>query len=267
MKNNPGNIGAIFIHCNEIPGPLTQFIPIKKILFLSLVLLFFSACSLDTDPESQLPEPIRSYFILYNFLTAPVDLEWEVEGYSLSSVHTYGGTLVGFVTLDEASQDITFVVNEPYSGEITQTGTYRMEENRFYMLTMMGTEEEPYILFEPMDLDLPASGMIKLRFIHTAGDLDSLDLYIGGSTADRRVISGITYKEVSHYVETSLNDLSDTVFVSPHSTAPGTDTVLISFTGIGIFHPDRIYLGVIGHVNHADTSPVELMFYDQPVGY
>lgn len=50
--------------------------------------------------------------------------------------------------------------------------------------------------------------MIKLRFIHTTGDLDSLDLYIGGSTADRRIISGITYKEVSRYVETSLNDLS-----------------------------------------------------------
>lgn len=243
---------------------MTHSSPIRKFLFLSIALLFFSACSLDPDPEYQLPDPIRSYFILYNYLAEPYHLEWEVEGYALSVVHEYGGTILGFVNLDSAANDITFSAFRHYSSTRIQTVTYRMEENNYYMLAIMGREDSAHILCKPMDLESPASGMIKLCMIHASMAHDSLDIYVGGGSADQRIISGITYKEASGYLEVWPDDLSDSVVVSPHGSAPGIDTVLVSMTNPGIFHQDRIYLGVIGHPDPSDTTSLNLVFYDQP---
>lgn len=239
----------------------------KKFLLSCLAIGFFHACSLDPDPGSQLPEPIRSYFLLYNYFQESYDLLWEVEGYTLSAAHTYGGSIMGFVHLDSTAGDITFTTKHPDTGEMILSGNYRLEENKFTMVAVMGNEEDPYLSFDPLNLDPPGSGMIRIRFMHTSGYLDPLDVYIGGSSEDKRVVSNLTYRQVSGYVETSLNDLLHSVVVLPHGSTPGTDSALISNTGSNVLHPDRIYLGVIGHPGYADTTTVDLVFYDQPVEY
>ena len=264
IKNNSAYVHAIFLNCIEISFTVKHIIPIKRLSLLSILLSFLTACSLD-DPGPQMPDPIRSYFILYNYYTAPFDLEWEFEGYTLSKLHTYGETIIGYVNQDSAMQEITFSIKNPNSDTLIQSGYFAVQENNYYMVTVMGREADPYVLFEPMDLNPPEFGKIKLRFVHTSADLGPVDIYIGGSTEEYRVASGLSYRGVSSYSETTLNEISDTLMVMPQNSIPGTDTVLITYNSISIFHPDRVYLGVIGHPDPSDTSTVDLIFYNQPV--
>ncbi|HDS08502.1 MAG TPA: hypothetical protein ENO05_12850, partial [Bacteroides sp.] len=237
-----------------------------SILAASLFILGH-ACSLDPDPGPELPEPIHSYFILYNYFPVSYDLLWEVNGYTLSAAHTYGGTILGFVNLDSVANDISFAVKNAETGALITEGNYRMEEYQFTMFAVMGTEQDPYILSDPLDLTPPSSGMIRIRFIQTCSNMDPVDVYIGGAAQERKVVDGIAYREVSGYLESSLNDLMDSVIVANHGSAPDTGSVAISTSGAGIFHPDRVYLGVIGYPDRSDTTSAKLTFYDQPVEY
>lgn len=267
MMIEPGDqIEAIFINCNQISSMLKHIRAIRHIFLLSVACCMFTACSLDPDPQDQYPEPIRSYFILYNYLSTPYDLLWEVEGYTLSALHTYGGTILGYVILDSIADDITFIVKEPNRGKMLQTGNFRLEENNYHMLAVMGKDTAAQIVFDPMDLDPPASGMLKFRFIQTAPEYGPLDIYFGGLTEDQKMISGLEYREVSGYVEATLGELRDSVIVTTHNS-PVTDSILVSYTGVSAVHPDRIYLGVIGHPDPSDSVSLDLVFYDQPVAY
>lgn len=239
-----------------------------KWFFLTASLFIIGrACSLDPDPGPELPEPIHSYFILYNYFPVSYDLLWEVNGYTLSAAHIYGGTILGFVNLDSVANDISFAVKNSETGAPITEGNYRMEEYQFTMFAVMGTEQDPYILSDPLDLTPPSSGMIRIRFIQTCRNLDPVDVYIGGSAEEKKVVTGLAYREVSGYLESSLNDLMDSVIVANHGSATDTGSVAISTSGAGIFHPDRVYLGVIGYPDRSDTTSARLTFYDQPVEY
>ena len=247
---------------------IQMYVTQPKWLILAVTLFILGhACSLDPDPGPELPEPIHSYFILYNYFPVSYDLLWEVNGYTLSVAHTYGGTILGFVNLDSMANDITFAVKNADTGGLITEGNYRMEEYQFTMFAVMGTEQDPYILSDPLDLAPPSSGMIRIRFIQTCRHLDPVDVYIGGAAEERKVLNGIAYREVSGYLETSLNDLMDSVIVTNHGSAPDTGSVAISTSGASIFHPDRVYLGVIGYPDRSDTTSATLTFFDQPVEY
>jgi hypothetical protein len=243
---------------------VNHFPRIKALILPLAVLLLVSSCSLDSDgPE--LPPPIRSYFLLYNYYDAsPFDLVWIIDGYMLSAVHSYGETIMGYMNLDQATQDVAFVARNPNSGATIKIDTFRVEENKYYMLAIIG-KEEPYILFDSINIAAPVKGKIKFRFIHAASELDSLDLYAGGISADHRLISGIAYGQLSGYVESSPVDLGDTLFVTPHNA--GSDTILTTFTKITYFLNDRSYLGIIAHPLPADTATLDLIFNDQPSLY
>jgi hypothetical protein len=139
-----------------------------------------------------------------------------------------------------------------------------MEKDRYYIVTILGNADNPYILFEPMDTDLPSPGMTRVRFLQAVPDLEPIDIFIGGYTAEYRVISGVTFTDITGYIEVSEDDAWHSLSIAPYETLP-SDSSIYTFTQNEVFEPDRVYLGVIAHLNSSPASLVQLLLYDQPM--
>ncbi|MEN8203238.1 MAG: hypothetical protein ABFS28_11630 [Bacteroidota bacterium] len=235
----------------------------RLVTFVLILSIILPGCLNEPDPP--LPDSIRSYFILYNFLSESYDVHWDINEIGVESSQAYGLHLPGFSTLEEIKEDVLFSVKEAGSMRVIRSDTFTMEQNHYYIVSIMGTEQEPYILFEPMDLDAPSTGMVRLRLMQTAMEMGPVDLYIGGSTPDHKVISGIAYTDISDYIEASEEELWEAIIITPFGISPADSTILL-FTANDVFTPNYVYLGVVGHVTNSPSSTLHLLLYDQPVG-
>ncbi len=238
---------------------MKRSLPLLIILFSGL-----SGCLDDPDPAPPVQDPIRSYFILYNFLTEPYEIDWELDGILVEEGHSYGDAVLGFTSLDTALQEISYTISSSDGSRLLKEGFLNMEENQYYLLAFMGTENEPMLLQEPMDLIPPPYGNVRLRLMHTIPGLDALDLYIGGQSEEFRADSGISYSTVTGYLECSRERIWNSLEVTPQDISP-EDSTLFSFSQNNIFYSRRIYLGIIRYASSDSTSSLRLLFYDHPI--
>lgn len=237
---------------------------LHKWVFSALIIfILLPGCLKDSDPPE--PGPILSYLMIYNFLPENYDVQWEINDVIVESSQAYGSSLLGTVFLEDMEADIPVVVKESGSERIIHSKVYLMEQYQYYILSIMGTEQDPHMVFETVDLKSPSTGMIKLRLMQTVRTAGPVDLYIGGTTPAHRKISGINYTQVSEYIEASEEELSEAIMVTPLDVSPADSTIL-SFAGNSIFFPDQVYLGVIGHDSDSPSAPLQLLIYDQPKG-
>lgn len=231
---------------------------------LLFLMVFGASCLKDPDPTPPIPTPTGSYINLYNFLTESYDLAWEVNDVNVEREHPYGTALLEFIEMDKELQNATFTVKESTSTLLIDSEVYEMEQNQFYTVSIAGNEKDPHILFEPMEVQKPTLGLIKLRFMNTILGLDAVDLYIGGSAPEHKVISELSFPQTSEYLEASQKDLWESITVTPANVSP-EDSSILSYTANDIFLPNNIYLGVIGHATSSETSALQLQLYKQPV--
>jgi hypothetical protein len=236
----------------------------NSISILPILLLLVSGCNKDPDPDPSLPDPIRSYMILYNFLTEPFHVSWETDGSVIQATHPYGVPVLGYVTLESNSQEVNFEVKEAGTSQVIQSDLYEMEKDQYYIVAILGNADKPYILFEPVNMDLPSPDKIRVRFLQAVPDLEPIDIYIGGYTADYRVTSGVTFTDITEYVEVTEEDAWHSLTIAPYEILP-SDSSIYTFTQNEVFEPDRVYLGVIAHLNSSPASDVQLLLYDQPM--
>jgi len=234
----------------------------KRLVVFQLILFFvLPGCLKNLDPPG--PDPIQSYFGIYNFHTESYDLHWDINEEVFESSHAYGVALQGFVQLTDTKGDITFTIKESDSDRVIQSRTFLMEQYQYYSVSIMGNEEEPYLLFQQMDLSKPSTGMIRLGLMHTAMDVGLVDLYVGGTTPDHRVISGIEYAEITDYIEASEEELWEAVIITPMEMSPADSTIL-SYSANNAFFPDQVYLGVMGHSTNSSSSSLHFHLFNQP---
>jgi hypothetical protein len=234
-----------------------------RIFFALILLLLLPGCLKDSDPPE--PGPITSNFFIYNFLTEDHNVHWEIKNEIVESALPYGATLLGTVFMEDMEEDIPVVVKKSGSETILQSKNYLMEQFHLYNLSIVGTEQDPRLLFEPMDLNAPSTGMIKFRLLLSTREIGAVDVYIGGSAPEHKKISGIYYTDFSEYVESSEEELWESIIITPIDVSPA-DSTSLSYTGNSTFFPDQVYLGVLGHVSDSPTAPVVLIIYEQPKG-
>lgn len=235
----------------------------NRYLIIPLVLLIvLPACN--KEPESPIPEPIKSYFVIYNFLSEPYDVAWEIEDELVETVHPYGTSILEFSIMESEEKDLRFTVKESGGDRIITSIIHAAKQHLYYAVALMGNESDPIITIEPMELGKPSLGQIKLRIMHTAMELGPLDLYIGGSTPEHKVLSNIQIKTLSEYIEATQLDLWEAVILSPFNVAP-EDSTLLSYTANDIFQPNKIFMGVIGHTTSSTNSTLHLQLFHQPV--
>jgi hypothetical protein len=232
----------------------THIIPI-------VLLVALAACS--KEPESPTPDPIKSYFVIYNFLAEPYDVAWEIEEELVETVHTYGTSILEFSIMESEVKDVSFTAKEAGGDRIIESVIHQAEQLVYYAVSILGNESDPQILIEPMELEKPSPGQVKLRFMHTAMELGPLDLYIGGSTPDHKALSNIQFAKLTEYIEASQENLWEAVFVTLFNVAP-EDSILLQYTANNVFIPNRVYMGVLGHTTSSTSSSLHLQLFDQP---
>jgi hypothetical protein len=228
--------------------------------------LAFALAACQKDEDTPLPDPNRYYVNMYNFLMEAYDVQWNINGLDVEPAQAYGIPLFSFFPLEDSGENITIRVLEAGSSQILQSDSCTVEQNNYYMASLMGSGDDPLLTCEPMDLRAPSLGKVKLRMMHTAGHLGPIDLYVGGSAPENKLITGVGYGEVSAYVETTEEQLWESLIITPSNVSPA-DTTLLSFIANEGFISGRIYLGVVGSKTNSPSSDLQFFLYDQPLGF
>ena len=237
----------------------------KKYTIVLISLLIIGGCTKDPDPVPPI-DANYSYFNLYNFLVEPYNVSWEIDDDVVVSEQLYGSANLEFLAMDKDSTEMTFTVKESEAERIIDGLTQQVERFKYYLLAIMGNEGDPTILYEPMDLGQPSLGLIKLRIMHATMELGPLDIYIGGSTPDHKILSDIQFAQITEYIEASEENLWQAIIITPHNMTP-EDSTLLSYTVNNAFSPNHIYMGVIGHTTSSSTSSLYLHLFNQPVNF
>jgi hypothetical protein len=224
-------------------------------------LLLLQSCLEDPEP---IPETIDTYHFYYNYLLEPYTIQWEVDQTIIGTGHSYGIPARAIVTLSEVEQEVIVITRDSESSLLIDSLSYLMYENAAYMIAILGTEEEPHLICEPMDTRMPSTGRVKFRFLHTAKSMGPVDIYIGGDQTENLALANVEFTNVSEYLEATEDQLWTSVIVTPPNSLPADSTIL-QYTANNIFQTGRIYLCIIGHTFNSIDSPYELQVDDQPV--
>jgi hypothetical protein len=260
MRLNCNPNPPIFLTCTQ--DSESDCIMIKYFAVPLLVLLMFlQGCLPDPDPVTQ---TINTYEFYYNYLTEAYDVTWEIDDRVIGTGHSYGVPAQAAEVLDSAQQEVKIGVRSSDSDLMIDTLSCLLYENGSFMVALLGNEDEPYLLCEPMDTRYPSPGMVKLRFLHAAATMDPVDIYIGGDLPENKALSGVGYTSVTEYLEFTEEALWNAIVITPANTVPADSTIL-SYTVNPIFQTGWVYLCIIGHSENSIESSYMLQVDDQPV--
>ena len=234
---------------------------IRKIAVLFLIpVMFLQSCLGDPDP---IPESIDSYHYYYNNLLETFDLSWEINDVLIGS-SSYGTPAQAIVSLDTPEQEVLIRASNSDNSQLIDSLSLTMFENNAYMISVMGTEEEPHLICEGLDTRSPSPGMVKYLFLHTSEALGPVDIYIGGDQQEHLALEALDYTQLSDYFESSQQELWTSVIVTPASVLPADSTIL-EYTANNVFEPGWIHLCILEHENSSPESSFQITVDDHPV--
>ena len=236
-----------------------------KKLFILSILFSFVFLSCDNEPEPE-PEVIRAYCYLYHFVPELGSVIWEVDDHELPEEQIYAAQFAGAVILETDSEEISFTVKHSGTNEILVSYLLQLEKDKYYNVIVRGSSEEPVIRFQEIDLTHPASGNVKFQTLHSIAGQGPIDVYMGGSSADKRGVSNLPYLSLSTPYEVADFDARAAILVSAHSEPFNQDSVLLSSIYNEIIVSDANYLSVVAPstFNPADTL-LTFWLYELPM--
>ena len=234
---------------------------IGKIAILLIPLFLLESCLGDPDP---LPESIDTFQYYYNYLMEDYDLQWEIDETIIGSGHSYGIPAQAIFALHEPEQEVLIQSRNSENEMLIDSLSHTLYENGAYMIALMGTEQEPHLICEPMDPRRPSAGMVKLRFLHTAEAMGPVDIYIGGDQPEDLVLAAIDFTHVSDYFESTQQQLWTSVIVTPAGSLPA-DSSILEYTANNIFETGLIHLCILEHESNSVESSFQIQVHDDPV--
>ena len=232
----------------------------KMIIVLLGSLMLLPAC-LD-DPITG-PENLTARLIFYNYLLEADKILWKVEDAESTSGQSYGVPYEGSVDVDGYSHQVRIMASTLEGGVTLDSIDYSLDPFNYYMVSIMGTEEEPRLQCDSMDTSFPTPGLVKMRFLQASESMGDIDIYIGGELPEHRKLSGISYGQLSEYVEATQESLWNAIIITPAESTPADSTIL-SYTVNNIFIPNNTYLGIINHNEVDPESSYRMQVFNQP---
>jgi hypothetical protein len=236
----------------------------KNLLILSFVFpLVFMSCNKDPDPESEVK---RAYCYLYNFVQGLENVVWEGAGSELPEAQLYSSSFPASVILQEDTEEILFAVKRPVSKDVLISYIVPLEKNAYYNVVAGGTAENPEMIINKIDTkNRPASGNVKFQILHAITGQNPIDVYMGGTTPEKRVVSSLDYFELSDPFETSDYDARSAIVVTKHSETYEQDSVLLN----SIYNEDIIsgasHFGIVAPLTFQEGSDLKFWVYSVPL--
>ena len=235
---------------------------IRRIAILILIpFIILQSCLKDPDP---IPETIDTYHYYYNNLLESYDLKWQIDETVIGTGHSYGFPAQAVVSLETPEQKVLIQASNSDNSQLIDSLSYTMFEYGSFMIAVMGTEEEPYLICEQLDTRAPSPGMVKYLFLHTSEVLGPVDIYIGGDQPEHLALADIDYTQLSEYHEASQQQLWASVIMTPAGIPPADSTIL-EYKANNIFEPGWIHLCIIEHTLSSPESSFQIQVDDHPV--
>jgi hypothetical protein len=233
----------------------------KKMLIVLLgSLILLPGCLPDPDTG---PENLTARIIFYNNLLEADKILWKVEDAESASGYSYGIPYEASVDVDGYSHPVRIKASTLEGGVTLDSLDYTLDPFRYYMVSIIGTEEEPRLLCDTMDTSFPTQGLVKMRFLQASESMGDIDIYIGGELPEHRKLSGISYGQLSEYLEATQESFWNAVIITPAESTPADSTIL-SYTVNNIFIPNNTYFGIINHNEVDPESSYRMQVFSQP---
>jgi len=236
----------------------------KKLLILSFIFpLIFLSCSKDPDPE---PDVKRAYCYLYNFMQGLESVIWEGAGGEVPDPQLYSSAFPGSIILEDDTEEILFAVKRPVSKEVLISKSFQLQKGIYYNLVVGGTAEAPELIIGEIDTkNHPASGNVKFQVLHAITGQNPIDVYMGGTTPDKEMVSGLDYFEVSDPFETSDYDARSAIIISKHSETYEQDSVLLNSIYNEEITSGANHFGIVAPFSYEGGPDLTFWIYNVPL--
>lgn len=157
----------------------------SKICFLALLLTVITSCSKDDGP-------VPPNLMIVNGLTDGDKVNCIIDGITMATdIAPLGYS--NYIQPSEGSRHIEIVPQA--GGGVLHAGNYTMENNKSYSLFLLGTKKD--VLVTPMEDNrgTPASGKVRIRFIHANPNIGPIDIFDAGD--GRGLTNNLAYGKCS----------------------------------------------------------------------
>lgn len=232
----------------------------KMIMLLLGSLLLLPSC---LEDPLEVPDTLEARLIFYNNLLETDKVVWDVDDIETISEQSYGIPVEGVVEVEDYSQQVRFDAST-LDGEVDLGGfDYFVDPYRYYMISVVGSEQDPFMVYDTIDTSYPTLGMVKMRFLQASEAMGDVDIYVGGELPEHLKLSGVNYKQLTPYLEATQEAFWSAIVITPAQIAPA-DSIILSFEFNNNFMPNSIYFGVINHVEADFESSFRMQVFNQP---
>ena len=234
----------------------------KKLFILSILFsLICLSCTDDPEPE---PNQIRAYCFLFHFIPELGSVTWAVDEVEVPDESIYGMQFAGSIILDSETEAIAFTVKHSGTKEVLASETVQIEKDKYYTVITSGSKEDVTLYINEIDTGRPQEGNVKFQLLHSAPGQNSIDLYLGGTSPEKRRVSDLSYLDLTVPFEILDSEARASITVSKHSEEFHQDSLILS----SIFNQGIIsgasYFSVLANATFEPVSDLTLWLYNLP---
>jgi hypothetical protein len=234
----------------------------KKLFILSILFsLFCFSCTDDPEPE---PDLIRAYCFLYHFIPELGSVIWDVDEVEVPDESDFAEQFAGSIILDTETEMIAFSVKQPGTNEVLASETFQLEKDKYYTLIASGSADNVTFFIREIDTGRPQGGNVKFQLLHSAPDQNSIDLYMGGTASEKKLVSDLPYLDLTAPFEAKESDARASITVSKHGDEYQQDSVILSSIYNDGIISGASYLSVLANFTHEPASDLTLWLYLLP---
>jgi hypothetical protein len=237
---------------------------IKNTLAVLLLLVTIISCSKDEDP---VPTPPLVYegaeLSTRNYITSDLTLDFFIDTTQVASGLGYGfGDKSAFEWVVDAP-GVQFSILDASDKSSLFSAGIGVEKDATYYAAVVGPAAAGAVVLAENDKTLPQDGNVRMRILHAYQDIGAIDVYIGGTAAENKVITNLGYSGLSTYVEVSHTDVSTMIICTETGVLPDAATNLLNILENTSHEANKIYLNAVASATIDATSAFSLFVTEQ----
>ena len=235
-----------------------------KTAFIALIALS-TAISCSTDEPDPAP-PIEyetAELSSRNYITSDLILDFLMDTVKVNSGLSYAFGGKGSFEWAVGDANVQFSIQNASDNSGLFSANINVEKDKSYYSATAGPATAGVVVWAENDKTLPAEGNVRFRLLNAYQDVGAIDLYIGGTTVDHKVITDLNFGVLSAYIEVSHTDISTMIICTNTGVAPDPNTNLLTTLANTAHEANKIYLDAMASETTDATSKFTLFVTEQ----